>query len=390
MARASSTRARAADRVRHGHRRRGVARPVACQRAGQRHGHGRGKGQVTGRPGQRRALPAGTALARAASADESGAALSSGPRHRARATHRPRAEGAEGDGRLSNGGGGRGGLVLVAKPAGPTSHDVVDSVRRALGEDRVGHLGTLDPFAKGLLVLLVGRATRLAAFAAEWPKVYEGVIRLGVTTDTDDATGTVVATAPWTGVTPAQLAEVVGRFRGPYEQRPPAYSAVKIGGERAYRRARRGEAVVPAPRPVEIRELEIVEAAVPDLQFRATVSAGTYLRALARDIGAALGCGAHLTALRRTAVGPLRLADAVAPEAVTPAALQDAAVLVAHLPHRQVDKKERDAIVHGRPLQNDPVADSRYPIALFEGDELLAVAEQVGELLKPRVVVAEP
>src|SRR6266545_1708679 len=250
-------RARPADRVRHGDRRRSVARPVACQRAGQRHGLGRGEGQVAGRPGERGALPAGAALERAAPADQSGAALPSGSGHRARATHRPRAERAEGDGRLSPGGGGGGGLILAAKPAGPTSHDVVDIVRRALGEDRVGHLGTLDPFAKGLLVLVVGRATRLAAFAAEWPKAYEGVIRLGVTTDTDDATGTVVATSPWTGVTPAQLADVVGRFRGRYEQRPPAYSAVKIGGERAYRRARRGEAVVPAPRPVEIRELEI-------------------------------------------------------------------------------------------------------------------------------------
>lgn len=279
----------------------------------------------------------------------------------------------------------------MAKPAGPTSHDVVDTVRRALGEQRVGHLGTLDPFAKGLLVLVVGRATRLAPFAADWPKSYDGVIRLGVTTDTDDATGAIVATAPWTGVTPAQLADVIGRFRGGYEQRPPAYSAVKIEGERAYRRARRGEAVAPEPRPVEIRELEIVEAAVPDLQFRATVSAGTYLRSLARDIGAALGCGAHLTALRRTTVGPLRLADAVAPEAVTWDVLQDAAMLVAHLPRRQVDKKDRDAVVHGRPIQTamPPIADSRQPIAVFAGDELLAVAEQVGDLLKPRVVVAE-
>ena len=279
--------------------------------------------------------------------------------------------------------------MLVAKPAGPTSHDVVDIVRRALGEDRVGHLGTLDPFAKGLLVLVVGRATRLAPFAAEWPKSYEGVIRLGVTTDTDDATGTVLATSPWTGITLTQLAEVVGSFRGRYEQRPPAYSAVKIAGERAYRRARRGEAVVPEPRPVEIRELEIVEAAVPDLQFRATVSAGTYVRSLARDIGAALGCGAHLTALRRTAVGPLRLADAIAPEAVTAAALQDAAVLVAHMPRRQVDKKERDAVVHGRPIPRSVVADGGPLTAVFSGEELLAVAEQVGELLKPRVVVAE-
>jgi len=277
----------------------------------------------------------------------------------------------------------------VAKPAGPTSHDVVDIARRALGEQRVGHLGTLDPFAKGLLVLVVGRATRLAPFAAEWPKTYEGVIRLGVTTDTDDLTGAVVATAPWTGITPAQLADVIGSFRGAYEQRPPAYSAVRIAGERAYRRARRGEAVAPEPRPVEIRELEIVEAAVPDLQFRATVSAGTYLRSLARDIGAKLGCGAHLTMLRRTAVGPLRLEDAVAPEAVTPAVLQDAAVLVAHMPQRQVDKKERDAVVHGRPIASGQTADGRRQIAIFAGDELLAVADSVGDLLKPRVVVAE-
>jgi tRNA pseudouridine55 synthase len=279
--------------------------------------------------------------------------------------------------------------LLVAKPAGPTSHDVVDGVRRALGEQRVGHLGTLDPFAKGLLVLVVGRATRLATFASGWPKTYEGVIRLGVTTDTDDLTGAVVATAPWTGITPAQLADVIASFRGGYEQRPPVYSAVKIDGERAYRRARRGEAVAPEPRPVEIRELEIVEAAVPDLTFRATVSAGTYLRALARDIGAKLGCGAHLTALRRTAVGPLRVEDALAPEAVTWDALQDAAVLVAHLPRRLVDSKERDAVLHGRPLRVDPIGDSGYPIAVFAGDELVAVAEQVGDLLKPRVVVAD-
>src|SRR2546422_400199 len=153
--------------------------------------------------------------------------------------------------------------------------------------------------------------------------------------------------------------------------------------------ARRGEAVAPEPRPVEIRELELVEAAVPDLQFRATVSAGTYLRSLARDIGAKLGCGAHLTALRRTAVGPLLLVDAVAPEAVTRATLQDAAVLVAQMPRRELDKKERDAVLHGRPIEAARIADTEDRVALFAGNELLAVAEQVGDLLKPRVVVAE-
>ena len=277
---------------------------------------------------------------------------------------------------------------MVAKPAGPTSHDVVDIMRRALGEQRIGHLGTLDPFAKGLLVLVVGRATRLAPFAAAWPKSYEGVIRLGVTTETDDLMGAVTRTAPWTHITVAELAAVIQSFRGGYEQRPPAYSAVKIGGERAYARARRGETVEPAPRPVEIRALEIVEAAMPDLRFRATVSGGTYLRSLARDIGAQLGCGAHLAALRRTAVGPLQVDDAVAPEAVTLAAVLDAAVLVAHLPRRQVDQKERDAIVHGRPIGSNPPADGGQLTAVFAGDELLAVAEQSGEFLKPRTVVA--
>ena len=285
-------------------------------------------------------------------------------------------------------------MALVAKPGGPhgpTSHDVVDTVRRALATRRVGHLGTLDPSAAGLLVLVVGRATRLAPFASAWRKAYEGVIRLGTTTASDDATGEVLATSEaWRTLDRRRVEEALAAFRGAYEQRPPAYSAVKIAGERAYRRARRGEVVAPEPRAVEIRELEIVRATVPDLQFRAIVSAGTYLRSLARDIGAKLGCGAHLVALQRTAVGPLRLADAVGPEAVTPEALQDAAILVAHLPRRQVDKKERDAVVHGRPIQSTapPIADSREPTAVFAGDELLAVAEQVGELLKPRVVVA--
>jgi tRNA pseudouridine55 synthase len=277
---------------------------------------------------------------------------------------------------------------LVAKPVGPTSHDVVDMVRRALGEQRVGHLGTLDPFAEGLLVVVVGRATRLAAFAAGWTKAYDGVIRLGVTTDTDDPTGAVLRTETME-VTAAQLAAALTEFRGGYLQRPPAYSAVKIAGERAYRRARRGEIVEPAARRVDIEQLELVEFAFPDVRFRATVGGGTYVRSLARDIGAALGCGGHLRALRRTAVGPLNLAEAVAPEAVTAAVVRDPSVLVAHLPRRDVDASERDAVSHGRPIRRDPVADTRDPVALFADADLLAVAEVDGELLKPRVVVTD-
>jgi tRNA pseudouridine55 synthase len=279
-------------------------------------------------------------------------------------------------------------VVLVAKPAGPTSHDVVDIVRRALGTRRVGHLGTLDPFAEGLLVVVVGRATRLAAFAAAWTKSYDGVIRLGVTTDTDDATGEVTATASAEAVTAARLAAVVDGFRGEQLQRPPAYSAVRIGGERAYARARRGEIVEPVPRRVEVHALEVVDFRAPDVRFRAAVSGGTYVRSLARDIGAALECGAHLRELRRTAVGPFRLEDALAPEAVTEADLRDPAVLVADLTRRELTADERNAVVHGRPVAAHPVPDTRYPVALFAGSELVAVAAIEGELLKPRVVVA--
>ena len=284
-------------------------------------------------------------------------------------------------------------MALVAKPGGPdgpTSHDVVDTVRRAVGTDRVGHLGTLDPFAAGLLVIVVGRATRLAPFAAAWAKAYEGVIRLGATTATDDATGATVATSEaWHALDRARVEEALAAFRGAYDQRPPAYSAVKVAGERAYRRARRGEGVVLRPRRVDVRELELESFTPPDVGFRATVSGGTYLRSLARDVGEALGCGAHLATLTRTQVGAFRLADAAAPDEVTARALRDPAELVRDLPARDLDDAGRAAVVHGRPV---PVADGAREtgnVALFWSGQLVAVAERVGEVLKPRVVVVE-
>src|SRR5207302_374454 len=206
------------------------------------------------------------------------------------------------------------GVALVAKPGGPegpTSHDVVDAVRRAVGTDRVGHLGTLDPFASGLLVLVLGRATRLAPFAVGWAKAYDGMIRLGTTT------------------------------------------------------------------------------APPDVGFRATVSGGTYLRSLARDVGEALGCGAHLASLRRTRVGPFRLADAVAPDAVTAHALRDPAELVRELPARELDDAGRAAVVHGRPVPAGSEMREAGWVALFANGALVAVAERVDDVLKPRVVVVE-
>ena len=296
-------------------------------------------------------------------------------------------------------------MALVAKPGGggkdgawgPTSHDVVDQVRRALATRRVGHLGTLDPFAAGLLVIIVGRATRLAPFVAGWAKAYEGVVRLGQTTSTDDATGATLATSDaWRSLDRARVEAAVTRFRGAYDQRPPAYSAVKLHGERAYRRARRGEPVTLPARRVEVGEFELTSCVPPDLGFRATVSAGTYLRGLARDLGESLGCGAHLAALVRTRVGPFRLDEAVAPEALTPADLRDPAVLVAELPRRELDQAGRVAVIHGRPVSaglglrgsgSEPRAPS--PVALFADGQLVAVAEWEGEVLKPRVVVVD-
>jgi tRNA pseudouridine55 synthase len=284
-------------------------------------------------------------------------------------------------------------VALVAKPGGPdgpTSHDVVDRVRRTVGTDRVGHLGTLDPFASGLLVIMVGRATRLAPFAAGWPKAYDGVIRLGATTDTDDATGATVATSQaWQGLDRARVEEALDAFRGTYDQRPPAYSAVKVAGERAYRRARRGEAVELRPRRVEVTELEIERFGPPDVAFRATVSGGTYLRSLARDVGAALGCGAHLATLRRTRVGPFQLEDAVAPDAVTAQTLRDPAELVRDLPARQLDDAGRAAVVHGRPVPAGSEMRDAGWVALFASGALVAVAERIDDVLKPRVVVAD-
>jgi len=277
-------------------------------------------------------------------------------------------------------------VLLVAKPAGPTSHDMVDIVRRSLGTRRVGHTGTLDPFAEGLLVMVVGRATRLVPFAAAWTKSYEGRLRLGATTDTDDATGQVQEQRP-VAVDRAGLERILDGFRGTVRQRPPAYSAVKVDGERAYRRARRGETVEPAERDVEIATLEVTTFAPPDVEFRATVSAGTYLRSLARDIGAALGCGGHLVALRRTNVGPFRLEDAVAPAAAGPADVRPPGVLVRHLERRDVDAVECDAVVHGRWIAaaGDVTAS---PVAMFAGETLVAVADRAGDVLKPRVVLA--
>ena len=202
------------------------------------------------------------------------------------------------------------GLLLVDKPPGPTSHDVVEMARKALRQPRVGHAGTLDPFASGLLPLVLGRATRLVRFLPHSPKRYEGVLRLGMATSTDDLTGDVVyrnALPPREAVLAAAAC-----FRGTLRQVPPAFSARKVAGRRLYRLAREGHTLVAPAASVEVHRFELEPGETDeDWTFLAEVSAGTYIRALARDLGRNLGCGGTLVCLRRVAIGPLRLDSAV-------------------------------------------------------------------------------
>jgi len=202
-------------------------------------------------------------------------------------------------------------LVLLDKPPGPTSFDAVAAVRRVSGEKRVGHTGTLDPFASGLLILLGGRATKLTPFLLDHEKEYEGCLRLGVRTDTGDVEGRVVeeGTVP-AGLTPDDLRGAASRFVGRTSQIPPAYSAVKVGGERLYARARRGEAVEARPREIEVGAFEITGTEFPRAWFRVRCGRGTYVRRLAEDLGAAVGSCAHLESLRRTRVGPFTVEEA--------------------------------------------------------------------------------
>lgn len=275
------------------------------------------------------------------------------------------------------------------KPAGPTSHDVVHRVRRVLKTRAVGHTGTLDPFATGLLVVLVGRATRLARFVEAEAKTYLASARLGIATDTDDATGAPLGLpADLSGLSEARVAEAVAGFAGEQQQRPPLYSAKHVDGERSYRLARRGVAVQPAETTVVVRRIELVAYRPPELVFRVTVSAGTYVRALARDLGERLGVGAHLTALRRESIGALRVEDAVRFAEIDPSALRPARAVLGHLRAIELDEPGRAAVVHGRPVPAE--ADARGDVALLHEGELVAVAHAGDGWLRPSVVLGTP
>ncbi len=204
------------------------------------------------------------------------------------------------------------GILVVDKPVGMTSHDVVEVIRRGTGIRRAGHTGTLDPRASGVLVILIGPAVRLSEFVSASDKRYQAILRLGSTTDTYDADGrfTRQANTP-VDVTEAQFEEVLQRFIGEIEQTPPPYSAVKVHGRKAYEMAREGEEVDLTPRKIQVHHLEVLEWAPPEVVIDVHCSSGTYVRSLANDVGNALGCGAYLVGLRRTKSGRFSLRDAV-------------------------------------------------------------------------------
>ena len=203
------------------------------------------------------------------------------------------------------------GILVVDKPVGLTSHDVVDIIRRGTNIRRAGHTGTLDPRASGVLVVLIGPAVRLSEFVSASDKRYQAILRLGSSTDTYDAEGRFTQpTAAPVNVTEEQFNEVLQRFIGEIEQTPPAYSAVKVHGRKAYEMAREGEEVELAPRKINVYHLEVLEWAPPEVVIDVHCSSGTYVRSLANDVGTALGCGAYLVGLRRTKSGRFTLRDA--------------------------------------------------------------------------------
>lgn len=213
------------------------------------------------------------------------------------------------------------GVVVVDKPVGPSSFGIVSQARRLTGARKVGHGGTLDPAASGVLPICFGEATKIAQFLLDADKEYEATIRFGIATDTYDATGTVTTRQPAGSVTLLQLQEAVGHFRGWIDQRPPAFSALKREGRPLYELARAGQVVIVEPRRIRVDVFEVLELGGQDrdhpaARVRVVCSKGTYIRSLAHDLGATLGTGAHLEALRRTRSGPFRLEEAIAPEAL--------------------------------------------------------------------------
>jgi len=288
----------------------------------------------------------------------------------------------------------RGGLVVVDKPCGMTSHDVVARVRRFAGTRRVGHAGTLDPMATGVLLVGVGRATRLLGHLALHDKRYLATVRLGQTTSSDDADGLLIESRSAARIMPDDVKAAATAFVGEIAQRPPAVSAIKVDGKRAYARARAGEDVVLASRNVTVTAFDVLDVRahddLVDVDLDVTCSSGTYIRALARDLGGALEVGGHLTALRRTRVGAFELSQgktlAQLEESFTLTSLDEVAAAV--FARRDLDEEQAATLSHGGKL---PASDMGVqPVAAFGPDGVfIALIEDRGEIAKSVAVFVD-
>ena len=294
-----------------------------------------------------------------------------------------------------------GGMLLVDKPGGVTSHDVVARARRALGTRKIGHAGTLDPMATGLLILGVDEATRLLTYIVGLEKTYEATIRLGVATDSDDADGEITAATDAGDLTSGAIAAAITPLTGRISQVPSTVSAIKVGGRRAYDLARAGEEVELTAREVTVSRFDVLQeristgpspgAGVVDLDVLVDCSSGTYIRALARDLGSSLGVGGHLTALRRTRIGPFEVADAASVDAIGQATpLAPAAVAASVLGRLEVTADEARDLRHGKRLAG---AAGRIPdrtaAAIDPDGTLVGIVEKRGSDLKSAMNMPE-
>ena len=281
------------------------------------------------------------------------------------------------------------GVLVIDKPPGMTSHDVVDAIRKRFRTKKVGHGGTLDPDATGVLVLGLGRATRLLTFTQATPKRYRTRARFGISTTTQDASGEIVSERPC-DFTEDDLEGALIKFTGAIEQIPPMVSAVKIGGERLYKKARRGEEVERPPRSVTIYELRALTVDGSEAELEVVCSGGTYVRTLVHDIGELLGCGAHLVTLRRTESGGFAEADAIPLEEVEASHLRPLDDAVLALPRLDVDEAGARDVSHGRALElpPDPALEEDERVAVFHAGRLLGVYVRKGDELAADKVLA--
>jgi len=290
------------------------------------------------------------------------------------------------------------GILPIDKPVGPTSHDIVAIARRALRTRRIGHTGTLDPFASGLLLLCLGPSTRLAEYLSAQPKCYTATLRLGIATDTDDLHGRPIrSSGAWVDLAESDVRDALARLAGSIKQVPPRYSAKKVAGERMYEAARRGEQVDLQPVDVTISRIELTGFAPPDASFEVDCSSGTYIRAIARDAGEFLGVGAHLTHLRRTCIGSHEVSDALTinhlnDPAVVEAAMLPPAAAVSHLPRVLIVEEQIETLRNGGAIpapQEAPDVPPGEPIALLStAGFLLAIGELKDGRIRPRKVFA--